>query len=69
MRDLEIGAENDFSPLVKRLRSEDKIVKVSLWRCFVEATTMQAIRESAEAMLSADPLVFVKNAADQERDH
>lgn len=64
VRDLEINAENDFSPLVKRLRDDEQIKTASLWRATVEATTMEAIRERAECMLSDDALAFVSNPAE-----
>lgn len=64
VRDLEIAAENDFGPLVERLRADAAIVTLPLWRGKVEATRMQRIRRAAEALLSDDPLAFVGNDAD-----
>jgi len=64
VRDLEINAENDFEPLVRRLRDDGQIKTAALWRGAVEATTMQAIKERAECMLSSDALAFVRNRTD-----
>lgn len=64
VRDLEIAAENDFEPLVSRLREAGRIVSKPLWRGTIEGTTMRAIRESAESLLEADPLAFVSNKAE-----
>jgi len=62
VRDLKINAENDFTPLVDHLRKTGQITSVPLWRGMLEAATMHAIRQSAEALLADDPFAFVGNA-------
>lgn len=62
VRDLTINAENDFTPLVYQLRKAEHITAAPLWRGVVEATNMQAIKSSAEALLASDPFAFVGNA-------
>ncbi|MFN3144903.1 MAG: HAD-IIIC family phosphatase [Paracoccaceae bacterium] len=64
VRDLDIGAVNDFSTLVAELREAGKIVTAPLWRGSVEATTMRSIRDVANSLLKADPLAFVANKAE-----
>ncbi len=63
VRDLDIGAANDFTPLVKRLRSDGAITSVPLWRGAVEVVQMQSIRDAATDLLASDGLAFVGNRA------
>ena len=64
VRDLGVGAENDFTPLVKHMRLAGRIASVPLWRATLERTTMREIKASAEALLAEEPLAFVGNAAE-----
>lgn len=63
VRDLELGAENDFSPLIAHMRATGNIMSAPLWRAAIEAVPIQVIRASAEALLADNPLAFVGNAA------
>lgn len=64
VRDLDLGAQNDWSRLVAHLRGQGAIRTTPLWRAQIEATTMQAIRGSAQALLSEDEMAFVSNGAE-----
>lgn len=64
VRDLDIAAKNDFTPLVAHMRAAGWIASAPLWRAQAEAARMSAIRTSAEALLGADPLAFVGNSAE-----
>lgn len=64
VRDLEVGAINDFSPLVDDLVKKDLIRTVPLWRGAIETAKVANIRDCAKALLEKDDLVFVKNATD-----
>jgi len=63
VRDLDLAAENDWSRLVADLRSREAIHSAPLWRAQVEATTMSAIRDSAQALLAEDTMAFTGNGA------
>ncbi|MCL6705555.1 HAD-IIIC family phosphatase [Pseudomonas sp. R2.Fl] len=64
VRNLDIGAINDFSKAVEALRKADAMEEVALWRGTIAATRASAVRDACMRLLSDDPLVFLSNRAE-----
>ena len=64
VRDLEIDAENDFSPVVEALRLRGAIAAARVWRGDVESVPVSSIACVAKEQLSRDPLAHVRYPAE-----
>ena len=63
VRHLDVGAENDFRPLIAALSSDCAIESVSLWSGRVEAADCRRITLAARSMLARDPYALVRNGS------
>jgi len=64
VRQLEADPTNDFSPAVVRLRAEGRIRSAPLFRSRVESVRVGDVARICDAMLQADRMTFVSNAAE-----
>ena len=62
VRDLEIGATNDFSTAVRQLAEQGNIRHAQLWRGEIASTGCAALASTCRAILKDDPWSFVANA-------
>jgi FkbH-like protein len=64
VRNLTIDPLNDFSPAIRRLRSEGSIKSAVIARATAESVGIGDLARVSRELLSCDPLVFVTNGSD-----